>query len=134
MPIQSIRDPQLSENPLPFSSAVRVGPLIFVSGQASVDREGEIVSDTFAGEMRRSLSNMRSVLTAAGVDFSHVVQVRSYVGREEDLEEYNKVYREFFSEPFPARTTLVGCLGTALKFEIDAIAMIDPSETSQPQR
>jgi 2-iminobutanoate/2-iminopropanoate deaminase len=89
MPIQSIRHPQLSENPLPFSSAVRVGPLIFVSGQASVDREGEIVSDTFAGEMRRSLSNMRSVLTAAGVDFSHVVQVRSYVGREEDLEEYN---------------------------------------------
>ena len=133
MPFRSIRDPNLSENPLPFSSAVRVGPLIFVSGQASVDRDGEIVSDSFAGEMRRSLANMRSVLTAAGVDFSHVVQVRSYVGREDDLEEYNMLYREFFSEPFPARTTLVGCLGTALKFEIDAIAMIDSPDTTRAQ-
>jgi 2-iminobutanoate/2-iminopropanoate deaminase len=108
---------------LPFSPAVRVSNLIFVSGQASVDEKGTIVVDTFANEMRRSFENLRKILTAAGLSFSHVAQVRSYVGKPEYLAEYNQIYREFFSAPFPARTTIVNCLGEALKYEIDVIAV-----------
>ena len=108
---------------LPVSPAVAAGPFVFVSGQASVDDAGRIVADTFEGEFRRSFENVRRVLAAAGLTLDDVVKVTSYVARQEDLAEYNRLYREVFSEPFPARTTLVGCLGTdSIKYEVDVVA------------
>lgn len=120
--MQIITGDNIPKSHLPFSPAVKAGGFVFVSGQASVDSSGKIVTDTFEGEMRRSLENVRTILTAAGLDFSNVVQVRSYVGVPEYLAEYNAIYREYFTEPFPARTTIVNCLGTALKYEIDVVA------------
>jgi len=120
-----IRGEGIPESNLPFSPAVKVGGLVFVSGQASVDSTGQIVHDTFAGEMRRSFENVRSVLAGAGLTLRHVVRVCSYVARQEDLAEYNRLYREYFSAPYPARTTLVGCLGDVVKFEVDVVAVCD---------
>jgi 2-iminobutanoate/2-iminopropanoate deaminase len=120
-----IRGEGVPQSNLPFSPAVRVGSLVFVSGQASVDDEGQIVKDTFAGEMRRSLANLERVLAGAGLGLEHVVKVCSYIGRQEDLPEYNSIYSEFFNEPYPARTTLIGCLGDVLKFEVDAVAIAE---------
>ena len=114
---------QIPSSHLPFSPFVRAAGLVFVSGQASVDRTGQIVNDTFEGEMRRSLENVKAVLEGAGLALADVCQVRSYVGRQEDLPEYNRIYREYFAAPYPARTTLVGCLGTLLKFEVDVTAV-----------
>jgi 2-iminobutanoate/2-iminopropanoate deaminase len=107
---------------LPFSPAIRAGDYVFVSGQASVDDTGKIVVGTFEEECRRSFENLRKILAAAGLDFSDVIQVRNYVNSQDDLAEFNRIYREFFSEPFPARTTIMGCLGTLLKFEVDVVA------------
>ena len=109
---------------LPFSPALRVGNWVLVSGQASVDETGLIVHDTFAGEMRRSLENARKILVAADLTFADVVQVRNYLGRQEDLPLLNQIYQEYFSAPFPARTTLIGCLGDLLKFEVDMVAYV----------
>jgi 2-iminobutanoate/2-iminopropanoate deaminase len=117
-----IRGPGVPQSHLPFSPAIRAGDFVFVSGQASVDSSGQIVSDTFEGEMRRSMENVRRVLAGAGLELRHVVQVKSYVRREEDIAEYNRIYRDYFAEPFPARSTIVNCLGTRLKFELDVIA------------
>ena len=122
MPFEVIRGAGVPASHLPFSPAVRAGGFVFVSGQASVDDSGKIVADTFAGEFRRSMENARRILAAAGLTFADVVQVRSYVDDPADLPEYNRLYREFFAEPFPARTTVVNCLGGALKFEIDLTA------------
>ena len=110
------------QSTLPFSPALKVNQLVFVSGQASVDERGKIVSDDFEGEVRRSFENARKILAAAGLDFSHVVQVRNYVARQEDLATFNQLYTDYFQPPYPARTTLIGCLGTLLKFEVDLIA------------
>jgi 2-iminobutanoate/2-iminopropanoate deaminase len=101
---------------------VGAGPFVFVSGQASVDSSGAIVPDDFAGEMRRSFANVVAVLEAAGLGLADVVQVRSYVAQQADLAEYNRIYADLFSQPYPARTTLIGCLGTLLKFEVDVVA------------
>lgn len=109
---------------LPFSPAVKVGRLLFVSGQASVDEAGQIVHDTFEQEMRRSMRNLAAVLGDAGVGLPQVAQVRSYVDDPADLPEYNRLYREFFAQPYPARTTLVGCLRGVVKFEIDVVAVL----------
>ena len=108
---------------LPFSPSVVVGDLIFVSGQASVDLEGNIVSDTFEGEFRRSVENVRRVLEAAGSDLAHVVQTRNYVRDPEDLPLYNQLYREYFPEPRPARTTITHCLPPSLRYEIEVVAV-----------
>ncbi|WP_437223673.1 RidA family protein [Planctomicrobium sp. SH661] len=122
MPFQPI----LGDSPrshLPFSPAVQAGPFFFVSGQASVDDEGAIVSDSFEGEFRRSFRNIERILQNAGLSLKDVVKVNSYVDHAGNLAEYNRLYREIFSAPFPARTTLVGCLdGTNLKYEVDVIA------------
>ena len=123
----TVRYPQQDDTPtshLPFSPCVVVGNLVFVSGQASVDAIGTIVSDSFDGEFRRSMENMNSVLNAAGCDLSHVVQTRNYVRDDEDLAAFNELYKEYFSAPFPARTTITRCLPASLRFEVECVAVI----------
>ncbi len=107
---------------LPFSPAVKSGGFLFISGQASVDLEGTIIAGSFEEECRRSFENLRRVVEGAGLTMEKVVQVRNYVGDQKDLARFNEIYREYFTEPYPARTTLIGCLGTVLKFEVDAVA------------
>ncbi len=129
MESQLVTYPMLPDTPvshLPFSPAVVVGGLIFVSGQASVDAGGAIVPGTFEEEFHRSLENVRRVLAAANSDLAHVVQTRNYVQNSEDLPLFNALYRTYFSAPFPARTTLLHCLGGSLLFEIEVVAVPRP--------
>lgn len=119
-------DPGTPTSHLPFSPSVVVGDLIFVSGQASVDEKGSIISDSFEGEFRRSVENLRRVLEAAGSDLAHVVQTRNYVRDPEDLALYNQLYRECFPDPKPARTTITHCLPPSLRYEIEAVAVRKP--------
>lgn len=130
-PVSYPREADTPTSHLPFSPAVRVGDLVFVSGQASVDATGQIVSDTFEGEFRRSVGNMRRVLESAGCGLAHVVQTRNYVRDPADLPRYNELYREYFAAPFPARTTITHCLPPALKYEIECVAVV-PRQAVQP--
>jgi 2-iminobutanoate/2-iminopropanoate deaminase len=116
--------PHTPRSSLPFSPVVRFGDLLFLSGQASVDPEGNIVSDSFEGEMRRSLDNLSRILADAGSDLAHVVQTRNYVRDPADLAAFNRIYREYFKDPFPARTTITHCLPEILKYEIECIAAV----------
>jgi 2-iminobutanoate/2-iminopropanoate deaminase len=115
-------------SPLPFSPATVVGNLIFVSGQASTDRGGAIVADSFEEEFRRSIENLRRILREAGTDLNRVVQIRAYVRDPMQLGLYNQLYREYFTAPYPARTTLTHCLPDSLQFEVDCVAVIPPPE------
>ena len=119
---KKITGSNIPQSHLPFSPAIQSGDYVFVSGQASVDKEGNIVEGTFEDECRRSFDNLQVILEAAGLGFEDVVQVRNYVGKQEYLSEFNRIYKEYFEEPYPARTTLIGCLGTLLKFEVDVVA------------
>ncbi len=125
--IEHLRTPEMPTSTLPFSPATAFGNLLFISGQASVDLEGKLVPDTFEGEMRRSMENLRRILEAAGSGLDKVLQVRAFVDDIEDLAEFNRLYREYFHEPYPARTTILNCFKGALKFEIDCIAVRENS-------
>lgn len=114
----------MPQSHLPFSPGLISGDYLYISGQASVDDSGQIVVGSFEEECRRSFDNLGKVLHAAGLDFDDVVQVRNYVGSQVDLALFNEIYREYFRSPYPARTTLIGCLGTLLKFEVDAVACL----------
>lgn len=120
--LKPIHGPGVIKSPLPFSPAIRAGDFVFVSGMASADENGKLVPDTFENEARRTYQNVQKVLNAAGLDFSRVVQVRCYLSDKTDWDEHNRIYREFFHEPFPARTTLIGCLGNLVKCEVDVVA------------
>ncbi len=110
---------------LPFSPGIIAGDFMYVSGQASVDAStGAIVSDSFEGEMRRSIANLKAILEAGGLSLDHVINVKSYVSDEADLALYNRIYPEYFSAPMPTRSTIVGVLGTKLKFELDCVAYV----------
>lgn len=110
---------------LPFSPGIIAGDFMYVSGQASVDANtGTIVSDSFEGEMRRSIANLKAILEAGGLGLDHMINVKSYVSDEADLALYNKIYPEYFAAPMPTRSTIVGVLGTKLKFELDCVAYV----------
>jgi 2-iminobutanoate/2-iminopropanoate deaminase len=119
---------------LPFSPAFIAGDLMFVSGQASVDRgTGAIIPCTFEEEMRRSIENLRAILEAGGLSLDHVVNIKAYLADETDGELYNRIYPEYFSEPRPSRSTIIGVLGTKLKFELDCVAYVGATR-QQAQR
>jgi len=59
---------------------------------------------------------------SATCSLSRVVQVRVYLADKRDWDAHNRIYREYFSEPYPARTTLIGCLGDLVKYEVDLVA------------
>lgn len=110
---------------LPFSPGIIAGDIMYISGQASVDAEsGAIISGTFEEEMRRSIENLRAILQAGGLTLDHVINIKSYVANQDDLALYNKIYPEYFSQPTPTRSTIIGVLGTLLKFELDCIAYV----------
>jgi 2-iminobutanoate/2-iminopropanoate deaminase len=122
-PFEYPKSPATPVSPLPFSPSVVYGDLIFVSGQASVDSAGKIIPGTFEEEFRRSMENLKQILHDAGSDLTHVLQTRNYVDKAEDFPEYQKLYKEYFSEPYPARTTISNCFNGALRYEIDVIAV-----------
>ena len=121
MPFEVVTGPDVPATKLPFSPAVRAGDFVFISGQASTDEQGNLVLDTFENEMRRTMENLRRILAAAGLGLADIVQVRGYLKDHADWAEYNRLYREYFTDPYPARTTIVKCLGQ-VKVEIDAVA------------
>ena len=107
----------------PLSMFRRVGGTVYISGCGAVNELGEFVSSDFEEQMRYTMGMMRSALNEAGVNFKDVVSVRSYVQNSENLPLYNRIYPEYFSPPYPARTTIVNCLPPGLEFEIDCIAI-----------
>ena len=112
-----------AKSSLPFSPAIRAGDLVFISGQASVDRDtGSVIKASFEEEMRRSIENLKSILEAANLSLDNVINVKSYVASEDDLKNYNSIYAEYFNHPLPSRSTIVNVLPTFLKFELDCVA------------
>lgn len=108
---------------LPFSPAMRAGDFVFVSGQASVDDTGAYIEGDFATEMERAMQNVIRILDVAGATLDDAVQVRSFLGDIAYRDEFNELYPKYFSQPFPARTTVAGGIG-ALKFEVDVVAYL----------
>ena len=107
-----------------YSPGVISGNLIYVSGQVPMDPvTGEKVTSAFDAQCRQALSNVRTILLAAGSDLHHVVKVNAYITDINDWAEFNKIYTEFFGEHRPARAVVpVGPLHYGFKVEIEAIA------------
>jgi 2-iminobutanoate/2-iminopropanoate deaminase len=106
-----------------YSSGIRFGDLLFVSGQVPRDlRTGELLGTDIRAQTRGVLGNLRRMLEASGATLDDVVAVNAYLADPDDWEAFNEVYREAFTPPYPTRTT-VGAGLRGILVEISAIAV-----------
>jgi 2-iminobutanoate/2-iminopropanoate deaminase len=110
----------------PYSQAVKVGNLVFCSGQIPIDpTTGEFVSENIAEQTRQVLKNLSAVLEAAGSSLDSVVKTTVFLIDMNEFTQMNEVYAEFFSENKPARATVQAArLPRDTRVEIDCIAVI----------
>ena len=109
----------------PYSQAIEAGNTIYVSGQLPIDpATGAFAGTDIASQTRQSLTNLKSILCAAGADMHHVVKTTVYLANIADFAAMNEVYAEFFSAPFPARAAFeVACLPKNALVEIECVAV-----------
>ena len=110
----------------PYSVANKSGDFIFTAGQLGLDpATGELAPGGIEFETRQALTNIRNVLEAAGSSLGQVVKTTVFLKDMNDFSKMNAVYGEFFTEKFPARSTVqVAALPKSGAVEIDVIAAI----------
>jgi len=118
----AIQPPDVATPKAPYSPVVVSGDHVFTAGQVAFDATGAVVAEDMDAQTRQALRNVQSCLAAAGCTLEDVVKVKAYLADLGDFDAYNSVYREFFSEPFPARTTVQAGLPPGLLVEIEAVA------------
>lgn len=108
----------------PYSQAIEVDGFIYASGQLPVDpATGSFPEGGIKEQTRQSLTNVQSILKAAGTDLSHVVKTTVFLACMDDFAAMNEVYAEFFSQPYPARSAVaVKQLPKGALVEIEVVA------------
>ena len=116
----------VSENSsLPFSASVRVGDMLYLSGQLGTDSSGKLVAGGIAPETRQAMENIRAVVERNGSSMDRVVKCLVMLADMSEWSAMNQVYVTFFPRHLPARSAL-GASGLALgaRVEIDCLATI----------
>jgi 2-iminobutanoate/2-iminopropanoate deaminase len=109
----------------PYSQGIRVGNLVFVSGQLPVNPESGTIPEDIKLQTSQSLENIKAILFAAGLGMEHIVKTTVYVKDLSRFNEINEVYGRFFSENPPARACIeIAGLPKDAGVEIEAIAYI----------
>tara|TARA_R110002073_G_scaffold297764_2_gene464090 strand:+ start:10257 stop:10709 length:453 start_codon:yes stop_codon:yes gene_type:complete len=112
-----------SRKSAPFSEAVEVSGLLFLTGQIGKDHKlGKIVEGGIEAETKQVLNNIKDVLEANGSDLKHVVKCTVILSDINDFSAMNKVYRTFFTDNKPVRTTFAADLVPGAKIEIEVVA------------
>ena len=110
----------------PYSPAVKVGNLLFLSGSIPLDPvSGQLVEGGIKEQTTRVLDNIKGLLAAAGTDFNHVVRTTVFMVDLGEFAAMNEIYASYFSAPYPARSTVqVVKLPRDVRVEIDVIAVL----------
>ena len=126
MPRQPVRTADAPAAIGPYSQATRCGNTVFLSGQIPLDPEtGELVAGDLAAQARRSFDNLRAVCQVAGGSLEDVARVGLYLTDLSQFAVVNAVMAEYFSEPYPARSTIeVSALPKGVLFEVDAVLVL----------
>jgi 2-iminobutanoate/2-iminopropanoate deaminase len=125
---QAVSSPGAPKAIGPYSPAVRMGGLLFVSGQVPIDPStGNLIDGDIAAMTRRVLDNVGALLEAGGLTFADVLRTTVFLADMNDFAAMNEVYGTYFSQPYPARATVqVSRLPKDSRVEIDVIAGYSP--------
>jgi reactive intermediate/imine deaminase len=110
----------------PYSQAVRCGQTVYLSGQIPLDpATGTLVDGDIGVQTRRAFDNLKAVAAAAGGSLNDVARVGVYLADLDDFAAVNAVMGEYFSAPYPARSTIqVAALPRSAVVEIDAVMVL----------
>ena len=110
----------------PYSQAIRVGNLIYTSGQIPINpATGQFVEGGIKEQTRQSLTNVKAILEEAGTSMANVIKTTVFMADMADFADMNGIYAEFFAEPFPARSAVaVKTLPNGALVEIEVIAEV----------
>jgi len=109
---------------LPFSEAVSAGNYLFLSGQIG-NTGGKLVEGGIVPEARQAMQNVKSVLERNGAALTDVVKCTVFLADIAEWPTFNNVYREFFHQPFPARSALAASgLAMNARVEVECIAYV----------
>ena len=122
MPRQAIQPEGMPVPKPPYSPVVVSGDTVWTAGQLANGPDGTLVGGGIAEQARQALENVKACLAAAGCTLDDVVKVNTYLADLADMAGYNEVYREVFSEPYPARTSVGAALPPGALIEIEAVA------------
>jgi 2-iminobutanoate/2-iminopropanoate deaminase len=125
MPIKTIIKPAKSPAAVgPYNHAVRVGDLLFCSGQIPIDpTTGNLVSGDIKAQTERALQNVKAILDDQKLTFANVVKSTVCLTNLAEFAGMNEVYAKFFTDNFPARSTVqVAALPKAATVEIEVVA------------
>jgi 2-iminobutanoate/2-iminopropanoate deaminase len=122
MPRQALQPEGMPKPRPPYSPVVISGDLVYTAGQVAHDADGNVVAGGIREQTRQVLENVRACLEAAGCTLDDVVKVTAFLTDLGNFDGYNDVYREFFAEPYPARTSVQAGLPPGLLVEIEAMA------------
>jgi 2-iminobutanoate/2-iminopropanoate deaminase len=110
---------------LPFSEAVRVGDMLYLSGKLGADSFGKVVPGGIAAETRQTMENIKEALERCGSALDHVVKATVMLADMNEWAEMNKVYVTYFPDHLPARSAMgVNGLARGARVEIEVIAVV----------
>ncbi|SHK95879.1 2-iminobutanoate/2-iminopropanoate deaminase [Pseudonocardia thermophila] len=107
----------------PYSQAVRAGGIVVCAGQAGITPDGTPLGGLEA-QLRQTFANIAAALATCDATLADVISTRVFLTDPAQFEEMNAIYREFFSEPYPARTTVYVGLPAPLLVEVDCLAVV----------
>lgn len=110
----------------PYSQALDLGNLVFVSGQLPVNPATGEMPATVEEQANQSLTNLKNILAEAGLTMADVVKTVIFLADINDFAAVNAVYAQYFAQPYPARSCVqVAAIPKAAKVEIECIAKRD---------
>ena len=123
---QVVQVPSMTLPGLPFSPAVRVGNMLYLSGQIGNTPGTRQLADTgIAGQTRQAFENIKTVLQAAGSSLERVVKCTVFLADIKDYAAMNAVYATYFPKDPPARSTVAGSgLALGARVEIECLATV----------
>lgn len=129
MPRQEIHDPNAGPPMGAYSQGIRAGDFIYITGTTPMDpRTGTIDATTVAGQTEQVIRNIESVLGAGGATLDDVVKSTVHLLDVSTFAEFDQVYRQRFSAPYPVRTTVGSDMRQVpnMLVEIDCVAYVGP--------
>lgn len=111
----------------PYSQAVRVGNVVYFSGQIPLDpATGNVVEGDITAQARRAFDNLKAVAEAAGGSLEQIVRCGLFLTDLGQFAQVNSVMQEYFSAPYPARSTIeVSGLPKGVLFEVEATMVLE---------
>ena len=125
-PLEAVESQDAAPPGAYYSQAVRTGDRIWTAGAVGTEpATGGVAPGGVEAQIHRAIRNIAATLAEAGTDLAHVVKTTCFVTRREDFALLDPIYRQYFPDPPPARTTIVCALvREEFLFEIEAVAVI----------